>query len=164
MNNQYEPDLNDLMRHAIIAQVREERGESLAEFACTLAGLMGARRNGCFAPSYVSKLCNAKTPITAEVWKAVSHLLEVQEQTRALLLRTRINEVTVTVRTMHALPKDTLVLAMSHRCAWPACQVEFIPEWPMQAYCPIHRQDAEHARRERYNEKRRARRAARRQL
>jgi hypothetical protein len=143
----------ELLLSIMAERKRANPQESLADFGAVLARTIQPDRKP-YSRQYIHMLRSGELPITPEIEQALYVLAAVLDGQSEIQARAH----PVTVLAVHDLPPNTLVLATAHLCAWPGCQVNFVPMWPMQRYCPLHREAAAKRRRENYNARRRAQR------
>lgn len=117
---------------ALLSDLRQARGESLAEFGRTLARVVDPPRAFPYSRSYVSKLESGAAPITAEIARALEVLAAMLDGVGEVQATAR--PVTVQLLALHDLPDGTVIKARPVQCALPGCRVIFIPAG-RERYC-----------------------------
>jgi hypothetical protein len=106
-------------------------GASLAEFGRLLAAASAPGREP-FTRQYISGLLHGRFPVTAEIERAATYMLQRQDNVDEVQARAR--PVTVPLLALYPPTANALILGHDRPCANPGCPVHFYPASPRQRF------------------------------
>ncbi len=114
-----------------VAEIRTQLGQSLAQFGWTLRHTVDPKLpdDEAFSKAYISALEDGSRAITEEIARAIlviGAVLDGADPVKAAARR-------VTVLATHDI-EGAVVLGDKKKCAYPPCQVWFVPTVPWQKY------------------------------
>lgn len=115
---------------AVLADLLQQRGESLSEFGAVLARTIDERRAP-FSRQYIYRLKTGQDVVTEEIGTALLVLGAMADGVSELQAKAH----QVVVLAIHDLPDGVVVLGKHRGCGLAGCRVRFVPASPAQKYC-----------------------------
>jgi hypothetical protein len=115
---------------AVLAELIQARGESLAVFGAVLARTIAEDRPP-FSRQYIYQLRAGRDAIPDDIAAALLVLAAMADGVGELQARAHY----VRVLAIHVLPDDVIVLGKPRGCALAGCRIQFVPASPAQRYC-----------------------------